>query len=1234
MKKKYIVFPILFLWIINFVSAFDQSTSWISKIEYQVKWCNPTFGCKTWYFSSLNTTVWPNYTNWFVISPSFKTICTNCTSNINNKDIFSNIRLKWEWVYTITIHSYDKVKYGAVRKCDWWYTSAYTDGTAPWNCSRLTLVYKIDKTHPNIVEPWNPNSSYPQVDESSKKVYVWRSEKATLVESKDTVANNDNPWSEKTIRWSITSIQDNPSTNTSIQRNKLKTIYYSSSDEQITINLNLANSFPQDTNFSYLSNLYKIEFLDEHHNVKKSFSLNTLKDENWSWSDTIQNIFWNNVNQKVFFFRVYDKAWNFSETPIYVVKDTKAPITLNEFLNTFTFGNWWEKIFNTTTQNWPSVDGSSSIPSKFFAANDNLGIKFSLSDKKNGNTNTKNSWLLQFKLMIEDSDNCRFDEYVFNPTDAWNQENDTTISQSWNINHNFSKVDSSCATQDSDKTYRYYKAYIVSVDNNWNEYKNKICDKVGNCTSIAPFTFRVVANKLSDNNSKIQVLTWNLPSWKMIANGKSYYGMLLTLKDKYWNKIVPVYSKEDDKLIKTSKLSLSFYNWLYLNQINKSWWYWTFKKDLENDTKNSFDWKLTGSFVMEENPQSSPNGVYKFKIYSIVPTSGLYPWISSNSYLQLNNINFLSQDVWWTDFTKNNDIWQFNENKFNWANINKIEANTWNLAYNDTVNRFLKVDTNNYGKLISNTLFTEKSFTDNAWKKIKFSFASPVLIWLYNIKNISEWVKNIYTYNLWNIDNSVISGGNFSFQEKWITNNPYNFTQWSGSNIKTWDNVEIIWKNFDNNVEDLPIIWNFNNNKQISKFTKISINPDLASFIDKNNNHIALWTKIAYKINNDKVVLPSDGRWIADAKVNTDITNKKYGDSISIFNPNNWLNISNSDTYDDTELKPFVKNIKILWLTSSNWNEKQTFKQDKDKHITIWWDIRKWKVKNNIRRKVEIMTRWFKWNDSCTAWSCDKYKYWNEYIVPVNWDLTFNDYKVNNNITYIVKWNVYISWNIYKWQKNALLSMVVLNPTWFNKKDLEFNSNLNSFKNNKGFVFIKSNVTNIDAYIFAEGSLLSYNWSKIFNGANTFDTDKNIFNQLYIRGWIISSNTIWASRLPDTDDKKCPWFVKSCNTNIAQAFDLIYLRRYMLTDASNYGWPNWKKVPYMPVSIAKDITSYNSNKPYMWWERYCTISDTSVDCNNDDNNKLKNIPDNDMEYPLYIEFDPTIKLNMPEVFKP
>lgn len=135
-----------------------------------------------------------------------------------------------------------------------------------------------------------------------------------------------------------------------------------------------------------------------------------------------------------------------------------------------------------------------------------------------------------------------------------------------------------------------------------------------------------------------------------------------------------------------------------------------------------------------------------------------------------------------------------------------------------------------------------------------------------------------------------------------------------------------------------------------------------------------------------------------------------------------------------------------------------------------------------------------------------------------------------------------------------------------------------------GWMFIDPKITNIDAFLFSQGTITS--WSDGAADGQKFYvksqlTEEKLRNQLQIMGSMLSLNTIAGSRKTPID---CPYI--AMNTNLcknvnpivredtSQIFDLIYLRRYTTTSLKTYtGDPAdaLTKVPYHPAgqNVAK-----------------------------------------------------------------
>ena len=139
---------------------------------------------------------------------------------------------------------------------------------------------------------------------------------------------------------------------------------------------------------------------------------------------------------------------------------------------------------------------------------------------------------------------------------------------------------------------------------------------------------------------------------------------------------------------------------------------------------------------------------------------------------------------------------------------------------------------------------------------------------------------------------------------------------------------------------------------------------------------------------------------------------------------------------------------------------------------------------------------------------------------------------IEGNKTLVVEGNVYITGNIRDTDNDAMLWIIALS------------------KNGVGWnIYIDPAVTDIHAVLYADKSVLSYDGTKEFDGGNSSEVE--LRNQLYIKGSIFSENTIGGSRKTPV---ACPYFINvTCTQNIAQKYDMNYLRRYFIYDSSGNG---------------------------------------------------------------------------------
>jgi hypothetical protein len=152
-------------------------------------------------------------------------------------------------------------------------------------------------------------------------------------------------------------------------------------------------------------------------------------------------------------------------------------------------------------------------------------------------------------------------------------------------------------------------------------------------------------------------------------------------------------------------------------------------------------------------------------------------------------------------------------------------------------------------------------------------------------------------------------------------------------------------------------------------------------------------------------------------------------------------------------------------------------------------------------------------------------------IYFATWVTVSGAWNIEGTKTLVVEWNVYITGNIRDTDNDAMLGIIALS-----KNGLGWN------------IYINPDVTDIHALLYADRSVLSYDGTKEFDGSNSNASELN--NQLYVKGSIFSENTIWGSRKTPI---ACPFFVGTCTQDIAQKYDMNYLRRYFIYDSNANG---------------------------------------------------------------------------------
>jgi len=275
--------------------------------------------------------------------------------------------------------------------------------------------------------------------------------------------------------------------------------------------------------------------------------------------------------------------------------------------------------------------------------------------------------------------------------------------------------------------------------------------------------------------------------------------------------------------------------------------------------------------------------------------------------------------------------------------------------------------------------------------------------------------------------------------------------------------------------------------------------------------------------------------------------------------------------------------VKILWpIASSSVKVLTTWQFDASTSIFSW--INRGTIRNNARKAVTLATRNISLGNinntltnvtNTSPWSGMK---WGKIDVGSDGSVVYiesnggnlnlqnaSSISVTGKRTIIVKGaNLYIKSDMYYTDVNSILGIIILKDE----------------NGNGGNLYIDPSVTNIIGSYIIDGSVISYNGSEI--GVGDISTLKN---QLYIYGSMVSENTIGGSRM---SPNRCPSLlnISPCTIDIAQKYDLNYLRRYYLYSNKPFG--NGKAIwgivddgsghPAIPSNnLTKKITSWSDD---------------------------------------------------------
>jgi len=344
-----------------------------------------------------------------------------------------------------------------------------------------------------------------------------------------------------------------------------------------------------------------------------------------------------------------------------------------------------------------------------------------------------------------------------------------------------------------------------------------------------------------------------------------------------------------------------------------------------------------------------------------------------------------------------------------------------------------------------------------------------------------------------------------------------------------------------------------------------------------------------------------------------------YSDSLGYKDIWNVTQVNLVDNFDKQQ-------IAISGITTIKWDENNILNRENDPIDDIYIDTNK-KVlsKSIISKNIVKYTKWLipETSDDLISmdfdnpWVDDKFYYydyiWLTEIINFNWSPYVNKWKIltiwdSSNSKIWVSWkntvlamnaNIHITDNIYNTNDNNSLLVLVAKrdkDTW-----------------NWWNIYIDPSVTNIDAVLIADWSVISMQSSEIQYIWDAWLIN-NLRKQLLIFGSIISSNNVWSNELVYWTDLYEDLSIVN-NEIIDNIYDLWNLRTFNL----NY-WELWTNcVDENELAPIDWSWSFITNA---WaWAKYCYIDDA----------KDSDLRESDKKNPVIVEYNSRIQLLNPVI---
>ena len=694
-------------------------------------------------------------------------------------------------------------------------------------------------------------------------------------------------------------------------------------------------------------------------------------DSSWDWTNWTSKTFDTNWTYYICF-RAKDRAWNwYVYSDVSIVKIDKTPPNVNDIY-------------------WTWVSKNDDYIHAYNQEDFSIGVR-------------QNNWspIIEIRSEFEKTT----DKTSFNPHTSSNEK----------LTSNF---DISIVDGVDDRHNNNYRDYTYKI--------TKVCDEADNCTNnIAEFTYHVYA---SGNNIESTIDSDDLTNPNSVADWTEKK-LKITLKDKYWNAVIPVL-RSDYTVLREITLDYRYNNDLYLNQYTNEWSSGILLTSLIDDylIDKSLDYTEQIWTHIKSNKTiniGNTNWKYtaKFKIYA--PT--YEAWASDGREYVDGNFDINNIEVWLSDIT-GKKILTLNNNKidFQFKPLYKLDI-AWSLE-DSWIIEWIKQDSSLNIKQNKTTSTQTQIYLEFWWEQESLEKLNLKYSTIDNSTN-QDFVKNNWT----NDDiNSITNLGK--------TSSDINKNIFTNLEISPWayiDDLEevylsshlsyyILWKRV---IINQDIIWkaNYHDSTYTSDFSHMSLKISWATYSQE-------WVKFISSNNSD---------W--DINSISWIINKS---SIIKDLKKNIYNNINTTTLNSTTNTTDIKN--KTWFEFNTWqaylfnNNNVVYYKWKDVELWSVDDILiKWQKTIIVEGGNLYITKDMYYNNKSNdiLWIVvlkdENGNWWNLYIDPSITNLVWNIFVEKSLIAY--DWNNELDWysSITKFtnQLHIYWSVFSFNTLWGSKKN-------------------------------------------------------------------------------------------------------------------------------------------------------------------------------------------------------